>query len=491
VLFEWEAVLVKNVAISGIVWAVGVVSLLAGCAAVEEGTSEDTAHEASALSSPSTGAASTVRLQVRAGQANYVSVPTFADATCTLSPNGSAGAGKTLVLHADADQLVSFQFKPDAAATTTAFALRCENEASVISSYTVELQASASAPVLTPPTPKGRLRPALTGDLNARSDNELVAGGYPPRPDPGLAPREYKAWVADVSRPMIRASSKLARHGRHVPVAPGACPGGWCTANWAGYVVQNRAPYLATQGSWIVPPLADARSEKQEAALAWVGLGGFGEGGGGLWQAGTIQSSYWSDGGYVYDATIWYELITTTGGCCPMVVFTGTPVMPGDQFSSSVWFGDVDGYFGITGDDDSQYLWAYYANVTQGYSIVTSRQVRDYIDNVYQQPGCCVSGINGATAQWIVERPYVGAGNGFPTPYTYLADFDTVQMTDAETFDSPTWSFRPYGDQSPLAVGMYHCTTPDCSKLSLARPLATPSRGCENTTLSVRHRSVN
>lgn len=469
------------------------VLLLGGCSAAGDGTKEDTGLTVNALStSPAVSQpAANVRVSVRVGQDNYVSVRTFADATCTLSPGGDAGTDQTLLLHADADEMVSFQFSPDTAGVATTLVLNCEDTASAVHSYTVDLQASTAAPVLTAPKPKGQLRPALAGDPNLPTNNELVAAGYPPRPDRSHAPREYQAWVDDVSRPMIRVASKLAKHPRRIPVAPGACAGGWCTPNWAGYVVQNHAPYLAAQGSWTVPAISAERSGKSDEVVAWVGLGGFGAAGGGLWQAGTIQSAYWSKGGYVKDATIWYELITTTGGCCPMVVFTGTPVIAGDQFSSSVWFGDAEGYFGITGDDSSQYLWAYYANVTQGYSIVTSRQVLDYIDNVYQQPGCCTSGINGATAQWIVERPYVGADSGYPTPFSYLADFDTLQITAAETFDSPTWSWRAYGDQSPLNIGMYHCTKPDCSDISLARPLATSSRGCESTTLKVRHRGFN
>ncbi|MGC4092682.1 MAG: G1 family endopeptidase [Polyangiaceae bacterium] len=289
---------------------------------------------------------------------------------------------------------------------------------------------------------------------------------------------------------MRRASSASTRI-RPVTITPGACPGGWCTANWAGYVVSERAPYIAAQGHWTVPAISSERGAKPADVVAWVGLGGFGANGGGMWQAGTIQTTVQTDSGTFYDATIWYELITTTGGCCPMVVFSGTPVLPGDQFESSVWFGDVDGYEGITGDDGSQYLWAYFGNITQGYSIVTGRQVRDYIDNVYGRPGCCVSGINGGTAEWVVERPYVGPGNGYPTGFSDLANFGNLEFTYAGSFDIPSWEFQPYATQSPLAVGMYHCTTGDCSKLTLTRPLATPSRGCDSGTLDVRHRNFN
>jgi len=282
-----------------------VVPLLASCSAASDRTKEDPSLAVNARSaSPAvTQPAASVPVSVRVGRDNYVSVRTFADATCMLSPDGDAGADKTLLLHADANEMVSFQFSPDAAGVATTLVLNCEDATSAVHSYTVELQASTATPVLTAPTPKGQLRPALTGDPTTPTNNELVAAGYPPRPDPDHAPREYQSWIDDVSRPMIRVSSKLAKHPRRVPVASGACTGGWCIANWAGYVVPDHAPYLAAQGNWTVFSISAERSGKSDEVVAWVGLGGFGAAGGGLWQAGTIQTAYWSNGGYVKDAT--------------------------------------------------------------------------------------------------------------------------------------------------------------------------------------------
>ena len=40
------------------------------------------------------------------------------------------------------------------------------------------------------------IRPALTGDLSSVSNDNLLRGGYPPRPDPVTAPQQYAKWAS-------------------------------------------------------------------------------------------------------------------------------------------------------------------------------------------------------------------------------------------------------------------------------------------------------
>ncbi|MGO9235077.1 MAG: hypothetical protein ACLP4V_13785 [Methylocella sp.] len=63
-----------------------------------------------------------------------------------------------------------------------------------------------------PPAVHGTLRPPLDGDRLALSNQELVARGYPPRPDPDKAPSHYARWLRQVSRPVTRVDPRKVPH---------------------------------------------------------------------------------------------------------------------------------------------------------------------------------------------------------------------------------------------------------------------------------------
>ena len=58
----------------------------------------------------------------------------------------------------------------------------------------------------------GGLRPPLEGDPLVLSNQELVARGYPPRPDPKHSPARYARWHRIVSRPYTAVNPRLVPH---------------------------------------------------------------------------------------------------------------------------------------------------------------------------------------------------------------------------------------------------------------------------------------
>ena len=194
------------------------------------------------------------------------------------------------------------------------------------------------------------------------------------------------------------------------------------SANWSGYRVasQNGDAFSKVSGSW-VEPSAKCESGQTHASF-WVGLGGSGDGNGGLEQTGTAVDC---NGSGTADHYAWYELLPAAP------VQLDLTISPGDHMSSSVAVNGTS----VTID---------VADQTTGKSVTKTLQMND--------PDV-------STAEWIAEAPSTCDGSGDCQPLT-LANFGTVAFSNASatagghtgTISDGSWSAQPVA-LSPDAGG--------------------------------------
>ncbi len=124
---------------------------------------------------------------------------------CTVTPQG-AGRNDPRIDAIQADEDGEARFSPPPSTWGTKLLLNCTLNGTS-SQYLVDLNDSStfrreSGSDLAP-RPNGTL-PALTGDLSAISQDDLVQQGYLPRPAGPIGSPAYNQWVASVSKPTIK-----------------------------------------------------------------------------------------------------------------------------------------------------------------------------------------------------------------------------------------------------------------------------------------------
>lgn len=149
------------------------------------------------------------------GKETLVTVETMPGAVCQLSHESNSE--HSLRLDADDHRIVRFHARAPMGVQPIELILDCAVEGAESVRHTVALRADVSArpQVAGPPgVPTGPLLEPLSGDLMALADQELVARGYPPRPDPGEHPALFAHWVKRVSRPFVQVSPRRVAHPR-------------------------------------------------------------------------------------------------------------------------------------------------------------------------------------------------------------------------------------------------------------------------------------
>jgi len=386
------------------------------------GCSDHDVGEAPSVFSEST----TFRATVRASADNTLAVPTaLPRATCSLRLQGTEEVpGQSLDLHSDAAGRVSFHFVPRAAGVVAREVLDCVDAHGATASSSIELRSAADAPALVAPAPSGLVRPPLAETSLELPIAELVARGYPPRPDASSSPQAYQSWLELVSRPSTRVPVTLIENQHHADTA---------TPNWAGYAVQGHRPYVLTTGNWTIPSVSGEfgnGSLQTDYSSLWVGVGGYNTNGGDLWQGGTEQDvSCQQLLGCHVSLFPWVELPAIQS----QIEFFGFDLAAGHQFTASVWVGDVAGNPTING----AYAWWYIDNATLQISSLGNQPIPSSVH------------MNGGSAEWIVERTLVTGG------LPHLANFGSAQISNAQALDSRgTWRF--YGNDRPIQLGMYN-----------------------------------
>ncbi|MEM5316833.1 G1 family glutamic endopeptidase [Paraburkholderia sp. JHI869] len=349
---------------------------------------------------------------------------------------------RRIQLDADSRGIVRFYARALKGAAPTEFHLECHcaghAELHVVSLGTeIRYTQSLSAPELTSAAVVlGDVRGPLEGDPLAPTNAELLAKGYPPRPDPQRSPTQYSRWLRNVLRSFTRIDTRRVAHPEHsrskflrapegikVPdseratakrslAQAAASQANANSPNWTGAWYQNPInQFAAIQAEWNTPLVFTLDNGPPFSALSeWVGLD---NGAGDLYQAGTGSECYnlffWEITTYY----MWMESLPWSWWVVP-----GFPVSPGDQISVDIWVADPYGttfyqdgdWGGLTPQDNN--VWFYLTNATNGASFMGT-----YPTAPESGGGERSTGFTGTTAEFILERP---SYNYNPAPLAFF-----------------------------------------------------------------------
>lgn len=305
--------------------------------------------------------------------------------------------------------------------------------------------------------PAGYTRPPLAGDPMSYSQEELMRGDYPRRPDPVSHPPAYAHWLEQVSRPatILKSASELT-----TPTSSKGTSQGTESPNWGGYEVDNDhvapygnipyTPYYYVQGEFLLPTLQNSPAGQQVSQ--WVGIDGesgsfiqppYTPSGVDLFQAG-ITSVMGYDNATHYQA--WFEFLPFDRVSRNDTSAFSANLRPGDAVLVAVCLGPASGGCSAGGT----YL-RYYMSSSRGFQTSTGWTTIDYsgqsacIQYGGQSGFQCLASwgctstacpVYGASAEWILERSgSLGSNNLDPLPQFGEASFAYGSVEDtAGTF---------------------------------------------------------
>jgi hypothetical protein len=395
--------------------------------------------------------APTSRWVLLAGTPSTVSFFASPSAECTTVASGDArpdAAPRSVTLVADDEGLVRFSATaaPGSDATErVTFDCRVPGApAAPATRHVVELHASSDPTSVTEPTSprpaahgSRRVRPALTGDAMRPAQAELIAAGYPPRPDPSAAPGAYAAWLRAVSQETTLTTARLVERPERGFASAGSVTAPASSApatapNWSGFAAVTQSA-LSVVGEWKVPYLIAYQgglAPVQDASM-WIGLDGWANSD--VLQAGT-ELATWRAGFFTLHTTVmWMEWWPAL----PQVI-PNFPVSPGDDIYVTVWAGDASG--NVT---NGGYGWMSVQNFTTGQA--TTASMTAPLGTTF----------TGQSAEWIIELPGVGCINCYQWLGRYSSSPSTltpVTMTQATYSDDQGNQFDL---QSGFPVWMY------------------------------------
>ena len=375
-----------------------------------------------ALPAASSAPLAAVQRTVRTGEETPVSIATTPEASCVLRPAGISDGQHMLRLDADDQGVVRFHSLATDSSSAN-MALDCAQKDGGSASYSVLLRADAVSPVSAPAPrfqPSGRLRPALSGDPAALSNRDLVARGYPRRPDASKAPAAYAKWLESVSRDVTLVSPRMVARPDFRPrsARPALIPSTQTFnaqfANWAGaYVTNPVGQFYQIQAEWLVPLVNTIPASLIYADTAtWIGLD---NGASDLVQSGTDSNSFNFDDNWTFTTyNTWLESLPDNSYFLPNFSTNAFDHISVDIFladeNGQTWFtnGTTNGQ--LTDADDS--VWFMIDNMTQNEVFWGTLPRR--------------SEFTGSTADFIVEK---AAGN--LAPFFYSEEFN-CWLSDSE-----------------------------------------------------------
>jgi hypothetical protein len=379
------------------------------------------------------------------------------DAACNLHPAGVNDPAQTMRLYANAEGYVRVHVTAKQETQEVRVQLDCG--AAV---YPLHLRAGSSptadmpSPQTVVPVPQGaQVLPALTEqEAKLLSDNDLIARGYPVRPDAAASPNRYVKWFDLVSRPITQIPPHVVSRSdvTHMPRVEAGT--NTTSGNWSG--LEARGPkrsYMAVGGEWNVPPIALGEPGLQTYSALWVGLDGDGNAapfgtpaGHDLVQAGTEQD-FTAIGSYGFaNYYAWTEIVPNEAEQ-PV----GLSISPGDLIQVEVWIGD-----GTTDPPDQNGTYGNFRiiNWTQGQSSLT----RTPLDGTH---------FVGSEAEWIMERPCLSLCKTSTPQLADLSAYLITSMSDAVVLPT-TGSWINSGKAANLQITMYN------GKDELSWPLSAP-----------------
>ena len=245
------------------------------------------------------------------------------------------------------------------------------------------------------------------------SDQDLAVYGFPPKPNPQNAPQAYAKWRRLVSVPRAANSQVIQTHIYNRPaqrVLAGKTLSngivGVTSSNWSGYAAVGPNGTFTPNNSivyqeWIVPTAEQAHGVCNggwDYSSQWPGFDGFNSGD--VLQGGTEVDAYCAPGpagaaniqASFYSAWIeWYPFAETR--------VSAPPIQPGNFILGEVWY-----------TTSAPYGHVYLAN----YTLYTSASY------AFNPPSGTT--FAGNSAEWVMERPGLGATLTDLTNYNGWAD---------------------------------------------------------------------
>jgi hypothetical protein len=399
------------------------------------------------------------------GAETPVVLQTEPDASCDLHTVGFTEPSQTMRLYANVEGYVKFHFTPNQGIQDAYLQLDCTTQQAV-TTHPLHLRINASptadmpAPEASVPAPAGsKVLHALTDEAARQlSDQDIIAQGYPPRPNAAESPEAYAKWLDRVSRPITIVPPHSVKRSdiSHLPRTTIAGPN--TSTNWSGFVAQSSAgSYQGVAGEWTVPSvlgevkvvlegrLPTVVTGPQTYSALWVGLDG--NTSKDLVQAGTEQNAQSLPlFGTATSYFAWTEICSLESPCQPMQEVLS--VSPNDGMDVSVFVGDSAGNLNPNGG----YAWFYV------YVYSSSGPMRG---GSYSTPLGTGFGFTGNSAEWIMERPYITALGGNPD----LADYNTCQM-EASVFTTGSIPYS-YAQSEPITMYEWPVPQPDNDELSI------------------------
>jgi Peptidase A4 family len=368
---------------------------------------------------PATETAPETGYTVPRGVATAIVMKTLPNAVCDLHTVGITDAAHSLRINANGDGYFKVHVTPRQESDEgERIQIDCTTDGKV-TIYPLHVLASdtptADMPApqtVMPPRSASKVLPALTdSESQLVSREELLARGYPPRPDAAASPDLYVKWLKAVSRPITVlpshtvAHTEISQHQSGVEEGPANAT----NTHWSGFVArETNGYYYGIQATWNVPEVVGGAGvgTKTYSGL-WVGLDGYPPSTD-VEQAGTEQdllSTTFFDLAYYY---AWTELVPSQPSAKEVM-----SVNAGDSMTVWVWIGDSDGAM----DDNGVYAWYYIYDNVSGEVVMTNSA----LNSVYASQ---------TSGEWIMERPYIWANSDF----ALLSNYHHAYMTDAYVF---------------------------------------------------------
>jgi hypothetical protein len=261
------------------------------------------------------------------------------------------------------------------------------------------------------PLPGAVTRPPLTGDPQAPTQVQLVAMGYPHRPDARLSPAAYSKWLKHVSQPAVGVAPGLVQHPNSFASITNTT-----TTAWAGAgLLQPSTTYVEARANGYVPMVYAPPVVDSTHAFFWVGVDGWN--GGSIIQCGTDGAAVtYLHFGHYYSYTSYYAWLEYFPASYSTV--SSFSIAPNDELFIDAWSGDYYGSETATGD----YGWFYI------YDVRTS----SYVYQKIAKPSGAT--FLGGSAEFIMEAPV------FNGTRSHMSQFDGTSMWDASAVASSCWN---------------------------------------------------
>jgi len=397
----------------------------------------------------------TLHYTIQAGIRSQIVIKTLPGGICTLYREDESNLQSSLKIFADQDGIIRFYVHP---AMKSDFVVKVVIDCDVngnISRFPLEFRVDSKLTdgVSHPNfeyqnliSEDNSILPALLEDkMLQSSQNDLLALGYPPRPNREKMPMAFDIWRRVFSRPSTFIEPKLISNPdisnspgkRELPIEAKIRLAEEKSSNWSGYVLSSGGPYCVVTGLWRVPDVynwpRNGRIEGHTYSSFWVGLDGWEPFGlADLVQAGTEQQCL-----MMHDLTFtsyyaWTEFLPQQP---TEQVISNFSVHPGDLMYVSVWMGDNKSNLNLNGNG---IFWLSNLTTHQHTTITTLR-------------GKTV--VSGIIAEWIMERPTVNL-DATHRGYSDLADYNSATMSSAYAAGSGDKSGIWYSDDTNFRTRM-------------------------------------